>query len=93
MSLYLRALYVSIIWDQWQFSKMFCVSKEPFLHIKLVTYRFILMLLVNTKQNPGFMLCGTDKFGFVVTCTHNDAMIKLLSTLCVPGCYVSGVRT
>lgn len=33
-------------------------------------------------------MCGTDKFGFVVTGTHNEAMIKLLSMVCVSVCVL-----
>lgn len=51
---------------------------------------------VNTNQNSGQQrwreMSGTDKFGFVVTGTNNEAMIKLLSMVCVFGCYVSGAR-
>lgn len=48
---------------------------------------------VNTNhvKISGGKMCRAGKFGFVVTGTHNEAVIKLLSMVCVCACVCRGV--
>lgn len=61
-------------------------------------YRLLLMSYVNSCTIKNYKaksvwekMCGTDKFGFVVTGTYNEVNIKLLPMVCVCVCGGVGV--
>lgn len=61
-------------------------------------YKLLLMSYVNSCTIKNYKaksvwekMCGTDKFGFVVTGTYNEVNIKLLPMVCVCVCVGVGV--